>query len=1048
MSDPTVTVITPAFNAANTLEKTVQSLRDQTFAGWTAILVNDGSTDGTGALIDAWAARDHRVVGVHQEQGGESSARNAGLARASGDWVLFLDADDWLLPSCLERLTRFLADEPDLDVVHCGWVRVTEDGRRGPPTFAPTDQELFPVLTRYNCFAVHACLVRRKLVEGVGGFDETLSTCSDWDLWQRIARTGPRYRRVREVLACYRLRPGSAGTLGARLWRDGRRVIARGHSADPRVPEPAAPYADGMASSDEEGARLEFACWVAGLAIGRGEDPFRDLAGIAEGPRVELRPDRAAGVLFEAIPVPTGQLPDFWGRAWPEIEPHLDAFLQVLESRSTVPGLALECKSRLVRKILRFVLEHPPGSGKREEWIAELEGAKMWLEEQSARWERTARERDRTILELEAWACELSEANAWLEAERDRWQALAEGRDPGELPPRSFHRAGPPPEAPGSPVAAGTVPPNPPRETPERPEVPVLAAEPLSREWGFDRGTPIDRVYIEEFLARNRSDVTGRVLEVGDDTYTRRFGGDRVESRDVLHVSPGNPSATLVADLTRADHIPDDTFDCVILTQTLQLIYDLPAAVAALARILKPGGVLLATVPGTTRTSRREWADGWFWSLTPASTRRLFEAHFPPEALEIQGHGNVMTASAFLYGLAAEELPGGNLGDDDPEYDVVVTIRAAKAPEEPSSAGPASGESASGDRLRKRATRTAPGHGSRASPGLILLYHRVSEGHPDPWALCVRPGRFSEHLDILRDQACVVPLHELVGVKARATTKSKPLVAITFDDGYSDNLHEALPLLEHRKMPATLFAVTDVVACGGEFWWDTLERLLLRPGALPRALRIELEGSLVEWDLGGGTEYPSTSAHLHARWRAWEPPPTSRHALFLSLWEALRVLPAVKRSQAIEHLVEWAGRADPHPPQRRALRPDELKALAQSPLVDIGAHTASHPSLAALTTAEQEAEIVSSRTWLEGTLGARPECFSYPFGQTEDYDTETARMVSRAGFRLACTSVAGAVGVGSDPCQLPRMAVQDWDGEEFLRRLGSWLAPIRAEAGA
>lgn len=132
---------------------------------------------------------------------------------------------------------------------------------------------------------------------------------------------------------------------------------------------------------------------------------------------------------------------------------------------------------------------------------------------------------------------------------------------------------------------------------------------PFSREFGFDRGTPVDRFYIEWFLSCCEADIRGRVLEIGDNSYTKRFGGNRVTHSDVLHVQEGNPQATFIGDLTSAEHIPSDVFDCIILMQTLHLIYDMKAAMRTLYRILKPGGVLLATVPGISQLERGLWKD-------------------------------------------------------------------------------------------------------------------------------------------------------------------------------------------------------------------------------------------------------------------------------------------------------------------------------------------------------------------------------------------------------------------------------------------------------
>jgi len=202
--------------------------------------------------------------------------------------------------------------------------------------------------------------------------------------------------------------------------------------------------------------------------------------------------------------------------------------------------------------------------------------------------------------------------------------------------------------------------------------------EPISRVFGYDRGTPVDRYYIEDFLARNAGDVRGRVLEVGDDSYTRRLGGDRVTRRDVLHVEEGNPQATIVADLADAAHVPSDSFDCIILTQTLHLIYDVRAAIATLHRILKPGGVVLATVPGISQIDHYEWGKTWYWSFTALSARRMFEEVFSGPSLTVEAHGNVLAAISFLHGVAQEELRKEELDFRDRDYEVTITVRATK----------------------------------------------------------------------------------------------------------------------------------------------------------------------------------------------------------------------------------------------------------------------------------------------------------------------------------------------------------------------------------
>jgi glycosyltransferase involved in cell wall biosynthesis len=206
---------------------------------------------------------------------------------------------------------------------------------------------------------------------------------------------------------------------------------------------------------------------------------------------------------------------------------------------------------------------------------------------------------------------------------------------------------------------------------------------PVSRQWGFDRGLPVDRYYIERFLAGHASDIQGRTLEIGDDVYTRQFGDKRVSHSDVLHAVPGNPKATIVADLVGGDQLPSSHYDCIICTQTLQFIYDLPAALRTLHRMLKPGGVLLVTLPGISKMSIEDMARwGEYWRFTRMSSQRLLTTVFPPASVTVDAYGNVGAAVAFLHGLAAEELRKENLNYADSEYEVLITVRAIKPQED------------------------------------------------------------------------------------------------------------------------------------------------------------------------------------------------------------------------------------------------------------------------------------------------------------------------------------------------------------------------------
>ena len=203
---------------------------------------------------------------------------------------------------------------------------------------------------------------------------------------------------------------------------------------------------------------------------------------------------------------------------------------------------------------------------------------------------------------------------------------------------------------------------------------------PISRLYGYDRGEPVDRYYIKKFLHAHRDRIFGTVLEISEDTYTRMFGGDRVTHSDVLHYDDPAPPATVIGDLTDAPHLPSDHYDCIIITQTLMFIYDVRAAVETLHRILKPGGTVLATQAGLSQIADRPWNDTWHWGFTRASSRRLFSDAFPGGEVEVETHGNVLSAIAFLQGLSYDELTRRELDFSDPEYQMLISVVARKAP--------------------------------------------------------------------------------------------------------------------------------------------------------------------------------------------------------------------------------------------------------------------------------------------------------------------------------------------------------------------------------
>lgn len=203
--------------------------------------------------------------------------------------------------------------------------------------------------------------------------------------------------------------------------------------------------------------------------------------------------------------------------------------------------------------------------------------------------------------------------------------------------------------------------------------------EPLTRSFGYDRGQPIDRYYIEKFLEKNSKHIAGAVLEIGDNRYTKRFGGSAVTRSEVLDQPHADSDPTIIADLTHADHLPSESFDCIILIQTLQFIYDAHAAVKTLHRMLRPGGVLLASLPVVSPVSRYDmdrWGD--YWRFTNASAKKLFGDIFSRPNVQVNAHGNVLVAMAFLLGMASGELTPEELDFNDRDYETLLTLKALK----------------------------------------------------------------------------------------------------------------------------------------------------------------------------------------------------------------------------------------------------------------------------------------------------------------------------------------------------------------------------------
>jgi peptidoglycan/xylan/chitin deacetylase (PgdA/CDA1 family) len=304
--------------------------------------------------------------------------------------------------------------------------------------------------------------------------------------------------------------------------------------------------------------------------------------------------------------------------------------------------------------------------------------------------------------------------------------------------------------------------------------------------------------------------------------------------------------------------------------------------------------------------------------------------------------------------------------------------------------------------------------------------------------LSVTPEHFAEQLEALRQHAAPLRLQQLSLALAKGNLPGRSVV-VTFDDGYADNLHNAKPLLQRYEVPATIFLPSGFIGSDGGFWWDELDRLLLQPGRLPKHLRLDINGKTRRWQLAEAARYPRAEFRRHRRWRAWEDAPTPRHSLYKSLWGLLHRSSDEERRRVIVELRRWAGGEDDGLSSHRLLSLEQASALAKEDLIEIGAHTVNHPSLSSLSLESQRNEIMKSKARLQDIAERPVTSFAYPYGKRSDYSAQTVALVREAGFTCACSNFPGVVVPSTHAFQLPRLQVEDWDGDAFARQLAGWF---------
>jgi glycosyltransferase involved in cell wall biosynthesis/peptidoglycan/xylan/chitin deacetylase (PgdA/CDA1 family) len=349
---PRVSVVIPAFNAEATLPRAIESLTAQTLTDWEAVIVDDGSSDDTLDRARRLASRDSRIVVLSQEHGGASSARNRGIGEARGTRLVFLDADDRLAPDHLAQLSEALAANPGA-VACCDHARLRQDGATiAIESCADLPDRPFEVFARRSAAAIHCFMVRRDLVREVGGFDTTLRTCEDWDLWQRIARTGVRFVAVPATLAYYYKGPNSLSGRRRGMIADAIEVIARAHRADPRVRSALPRYANGSDGDDRDESVALFAVWCAAAEAAQGRDPSSVFESVPELPELGHRIDALCGSIHKGMTIGGQLLPADVAEAWPRTCARLSSVLARIENASTHHGLSYQVRRSIERRIL------------------------------------------------------------------------------------------------------------------------------------------------------------------------------------------------------------------------------------------------------------------------------------------------------------------------------------------------------------------------------------------------------------------------------------------------------------------------------------------------------------------------------------------------------------------------------------------------------------------------------------------------------------------------------------------------------------------------
>lgn len=515
------------------MPEALRSVYSQDYSNIEIILIDDGSTDDTKTI----AEKHKRINYFYQNNQGLSSARNAGIKRCKGEFLVFLDADDWLLPKAISTNIFYLIRHKNLAFVSGAHQKVFIENSKIENVIQEIKSDHYYHLLQSNYIGMHATVMFRRWIFDEFLFDTVLNACEDYDIYLRIARKYPVAHHNLKI-ASYRIHNSNMSGNPRLMLNSALKVLNR--------------------------QKINLLDKTERKALKVGKRNWKEY-------------------YYPKIYQEVSKLNDVEKSMFSKMgKYYISAYSKYFIEMSKI---SMNIKSAIKRNAPKFILSGLHKIGLYENFSPSS----------------------------------------------------------GEINFGDFNRS-----------------------------------KPFNSDFGYSRGGPVDRYYIENFLESQSGNIKGRVLEVADNEYTLRFGGTNVLKSDILHINEQNPKATVVGDLSNAPHLPGDSFDCIILTQTLHLIYDFKGAIKTCYRVLKPGGALLITVPGISQIDHNEWKDYWYWSFTDKSVRRMLLETFPEENVIVESYGNVLAATAFLYGVGLPELNKEQLDFNDPHYQVTITAVAVK----------------------------------------------------------------------------------------------------------------------------------------------------------------------------------------------------------------------------------------------------------------------------------------------------------------------------------------------------------------------------------